>query len=96
MVRELKAQGREVEFFNINAADEDKRGEVMDHIQRRLTESGEKIRILMHSLAFGTLKPFLAAQGFHVAAVSSASRAGCCRPSRRTSLPSFGDTTTIC
>ncbi len=63
LVRELKAQGREVEFFNINAADEDKRGEVLDHIQRRLTDSGEKIRILMHSLAFGTLKPYIGREG---------------------------------
>lgn len=63
LVKSLKAKGREVEFFNLNAADEAKRGEVLDHIQRRLSESGETVRVLIHSLAFGTLKPFVGVEG---------------------------------
>jgi NAD(P)-dependent dehydrogenase (short-subunit alcohol dehydrogenase family) len=58
---EIKAFGREAWFFNINAADESKRREVCDEIQRRFKERGkdENLRILLHSLAFGSLKPFI-------------------------------------
>jgi len=63
IVRAIKQSGRDVEFFNLNAADESKRGEVLDHIARRLGESGEKVRVLVHSLAFGTLKPYVGAEG---------------------------------
>ena len=58
-VREL---GREAWFFNANAADPDKRAEVLNEISRRFTEraQGEQLRILLHSIAFGTLKPFIA------------------------------------
>ncbi len=51
--------GQEALFFNINAADENKRREVLDEVKSRFENSGEKIRVLMHSLAFGTLKPFI-------------------------------------
>ena len=56
---EIKAKGREALFFNVNAADPDKRREVLDAFQSR---SGRPfpIRVLVHSLAFGTLKPFIA------------------------------------
>jgi NAD(P)-dependent dehydrogenase (short-subunit alcohol dehydrogenase family) len=59
---EIKAVGREAWFFNINAADESKRREVCDEIARRFEErgKGETLRILLHSLAFGSLKPFIA------------------------------------
>ena len=50
---EIKALGREALFFNVNASDEAKRAEVLDAL------SGKKIRVFLHSLAFGTLKPFL-------------------------------------
>ncbi|HUP20282.1 MAG TPA: SDR family oxidoreductase [Gemmatimonadota bacterium] len=63
IVKAIKQSGRDVEFFNLNAADESKRGEVIDHIARRLGESGEKVRVLMHSLAFGTLKPYVGTEG---------------------------------
>jgi NAD(P)-dependent dehydrogenase (short-subunit alcohol dehydrogenase family) len=59
---EIKAFGREAWFFNINAADEEKRREVCDEVQRRFKErgKGENLRIFLHSLAFGSLKPFIA------------------------------------
>lgn len=59
---EIKAKGREALFFNVNAADPEKRREVLDAFTERHGELGEvaPIRVLMHSLAFGTLKPFLA------------------------------------
>jgi NAD(P)-dependent dehydrogenase (short-subunit alcohol dehydrogenase family) len=49
-------------FFNINAADETKRKEVLKEIKS--TSQGKPIiKILMHSLAFGTLKPFIPQNG---------------------------------
>src|ERR1051326_8389561 len=51
IVGEIRAMGRKAEFFNVNAADEEKRRMVCDDIASR----GAKVRVLMHSLAFGTL-----------------------------------------
>lgn len=63
-VEEIKAKiteaGRQALFFNVNAADEGKRNETLDAVARALGERGEKIRVLVHSLAFGTLKPYWA------------------------------------
>src|SRR5262249_19694720 len=58
---EIKAFGREAWFFNINAADELKRREVCDEIQQRFRKRGknENLRVILHSLAFGSLKPFV-------------------------------------
>ncbi|HMJ16197.1 MAG TPA: SDR family oxidoreductase [Polyangiaceae bacterium] len=57
----IREFGREAWFFNANAADPDKRAEVLNEIARRFGErgSGEQLRILLHSIAFGTLKPFI-------------------------------------
>ncbi|HEV8309228.1 MAG TPA: SDR family oxidoreductase [Methylomirabilota bacterium] len=59
---EIRRRGREALFFNVNAADPDRRTEVLDALQRHLETRGEpgQLRVLLHSLAFGTLKPFLA------------------------------------
>jgi NAD(P)-dependent dehydrogenase (short-subunit alcohol dehydrogenase family) len=58
----IRALGREVRFFNVNAADEEKRGEVAGEIERVLRERGEpgQLRVLLHSLAFGTLRLYIA------------------------------------
>jgi NAD(P)-dependent dehydrogenase (short-subunit alcohol dehydrogenase family) len=58
----IRQHGRESLFFNVNAADPERRTEVLDAIQRRLGERAETgdLRVLVHSLAFGTLKPFVA------------------------------------
>ena len=57
----IRERGREAWFFNVNAADAEKRPEVLDEVARRFRERGksERIRILLHSLAFGTLKPLV-------------------------------------
>jgi len=57
-VREL---GREAWFFNVNAADAERRTEVLAEVTKRFAErgKGERIRVLLHSLAFGTLRPFV-------------------------------------
>lgn len=61
IVGEIKAAGRETRFFNINAADPEKRAEALDEMARTLEARGERgqVRVLLHSLAFGTLKPYI-------------------------------------
>lgn len=61
IIKEIEKAGRKAVFYNINAADAIKRQETLDDIQERLnSEDGGLVRILVHSLAFGTLKPFIA------------------------------------
>ena len=57
----IQAEGREAVFFNVNAADEAKRGSVIAAIGDHLRPRDEKVRVLLHSLAFGALKPLTGA-----------------------------------
>jgi enoyl-[acyl-carrier protein] reductase III len=59
---EVRRQGRQALFFNVNAADPDRRKEVLDALERELDQRDERgrLRVLFHSLAFGTLRPFVA------------------------------------
>ncbi len=57
---EIEKAGRKALFFNVNAADPEKRREVLDRVETALKEEDSFIRVLLHSLAFGTLKPFIA------------------------------------
>ena len=50
--------GREAVFFNMNAADDEKRREVIDKIRADSSEVG----VLLHSLAFGALRPLVGVQ----------------------------------
>jgi NAD(P)-dependent dehydrogenase (short-subunit alcohol dehydrogenase family) len=58
---QIRAAGREAVFFNANAADAEKRQEILNEMQTRLASAGRPgmVRVLLHSLAFGTLKPFI-------------------------------------
>ncbi|MEB2311961.1 MAG: SDR family oxidoreductase [Sorangiineae bacterium] len=58
LTAEIRALGREAWFFNVNAADDDKRAEVLAEVSRRFAERGrgEQVRVLLHSIAFGTLR----------------------------------------
>lgn len=48
-------------FFNVNAADEKNRKEVLNTLKTEFEKTqGSYVRVLMHSLAFGTLKPYIA------------------------------------
>jgi enoyl-[acyl-carrier-protein] reductase (NADH) len=60
---DIEAAGRPAVFFNVNASSEDKRKEVIDTIQATLGNSppNPPVTVLMHSLAFGTLKSFVGA-----------------------------------
>ncbi|GBD39312.1 Enoyl-[acyl-carrier-protein] reductase [NADPH] FabL [bacterium HR37] len=57
----IKEKGRQAVFFNINASDSEKRRETIDHIEQVLKENQNPsgIKIMLHSLAFGTLKPYI-------------------------------------
>ncbi len=59
LVEELKSKGVKVKYFNTNAADDRKRAKVIEEIKELLAKEGGKIKVLMHSLAFGTLKPYI-------------------------------------
>src|SRR5512139_1025643 len=59
---EIQRTGRQTMFFNVNAADPDRRAEVIHSIQK-IAQSDpdfEGVCAMLHSLAFGTLKPYLA------------------------------------
>ena len=61
ILAEMKAMGREAVFFNVNAADAEKRQEVLDQVEKVLADRGEPggVTVLMHSLAFGALRPYI-------------------------------------
>src|SRR5439155_19746759 len=52
LVTDIKALGRQAYFFNINAADEEKRAEVSSEMERILRERNEmgRVRVMLHSL----------------------------------------------
>jgi enoyl-[acyl-carrier protein] reductase III len=58
----IRGLGRECEFFNFNAADEEKRKECVEKIRQRVTKDADTLRVLMHSLAWGALKPLAGAE----------------------------------
>jgi enoyl-[acyl-carrier protein] reductase III len=53
--RDLEGMGRKTQFFNVNAADEEKRNEVLAELSKQKLN----VAVLLHSLAFGTLKPYI-------------------------------------
>jgi NAD(P)-dependent dehydrogenase (short-subunit alcohol dehydrogenase family) len=54
----IEAAGRRFLPFNMNAANPDRRREALDKMAEVLDGAG--FRVFLHSLAFGTLKPFIA------------------------------------
>lgn len=62
VIADIENMGRQAVFFNTNAADARKRGRVVAQI-REVLESNrgpQTIHLMMHSLAFGTLLPYIA------------------------------------
>ncbi|MGH9721515.1 MAG: SDR family oxidoreductase [Bryobacteraceae bacterium] len=53
----IRTSGGEAVFFNTNAADDDRRKEVIEHIRA----AGTPVRVILHSIAFGALKPLAGA-----------------------------------
>jgi enoyl-[acyl-carrier protein] reductase III len=64
VIADVEALGRRAVFFNKNAADARKRGQILDKMQEALGESEPSgvIHVMLHSLAFGTLLPFIPAE----------------------------------
>lgn len=58
LVAAIEGAGVEAKFFNMNAADGEKREAALDEMRRTMAD-GDDIGMLMHSLAFGTLRPFV-------------------------------------
>jgi enoyl-[acyl-carrier protein] reductase III len=61
IVEAIQAMGRDVLFFNINAADAAKRAEALHSMQEHWKKKGGQhfIKAFLHSVAFGSLKPYL-------------------------------------
>jgi NAD(P)-dependent dehydrogenase (short-subunit alcohol dehydrogenase family) len=55
---DVQARGRRALFFNVNAVDADARAQVLEGIAKA-SEGGPRVRVLLHSLAFGTLRPLV-------------------------------------
>jgi enoyl-[acyl-carrier protein] reductase III len=58
----IRAMGRESQFYNGNASDDEIRQDIMSQLHQRLTEPPGVLRVLMHSLAWGSLKPLAGAE----------------------------------
>lgn len=62
IISDLQAEGVQVKYFNENAAREKTRKKVLSDI-REDPEEKPQIQVFLHSLAFGTLKPYVADEG---------------------------------
>ena len=58
-IEDIKGMGVEADFYNLNAADDVKRTETLDKIKEKFDGSDSTIRVMVHSLAFGSLKKFI-------------------------------------
>lgn len=58
----IRAAGREAVFFNMNAADDEKRADALAQIRAVFEKAPGTVRALLHSLAFGALKPLVGAE----------------------------------
>lgn len=60
IMKKIERTGQKAVFFNMNAADQLKRNDILDEIKERFaTKEHPHINVLIHSLAFGALKPFI-------------------------------------
>ena len=60
IVEEIKSTGSEVKFYNVNVADAGKRQEVIADIKDVVKQDGSHVKVMIHSVAFGTLKRYVA------------------------------------
>ena len=62
IISKIEAAGGKHLFFNANAADDIKREEITAELKEKF-DNKAVIKVLMHSLAFGSLKPFISRDG---------------------------------
>jgi enoyl-[acyl-carrier protein] reductase III len=57
----IRQKGCEALFFNVNAADADRRSEAIQACREAITKAptSSGIQLMLHSLAFGTMKPYI-------------------------------------
>jgi NAD(P)-dependent dehydrogenase (short-subunit alcohol dehydrogenase family) len=61
VIADVEAAGRRAVFFNTNAADARRRRRVLERITEILADDpAGSLHLMMHSLAFGSLKPYIA------------------------------------
>ena len=61
IIKTIEKYGRKTIFVNINAADPLRRMDILDELKEMDTQKTPlKFHVLVHSLAFGTLRPFIA------------------------------------
>src|SRR6185369_392605 len=58
----IRALGRETLFFNCNASDDEMRQNCIQTMTERIADPPGVLRVLMHSLAFGVLRPLAGAE----------------------------------
>ena len=63
LVSDIESVGRTALFFNGNAADDAFRQETIESMQETLQQQGGQITVMMHSLAFGTLRELVPSEG---------------------------------
>lgn len=56
IIEKIRQRGVVAEFHNVNAADAEKRSQILAHYREKYPNA--QVQILVHSLAFGTLKPY--------------------------------------
>ncbi len=59
IVEEIKSIGSEVRFYNVNVAAPEKRQEVIGDIKEVIQQDGSRVKVMIHSVAFGTLKNYV-------------------------------------
>lgn len=57
---DVEKAGRQAVFFNKNVADDRNREEIIGAIGEQLNSSRGSIQVMLHTVAFGNLKPFIA------------------------------------
>ncbi len=62
LIDDLKREDVPVVFHNGNAASDDERSASLDALQEAMGE-GDHVQVLLHSLAFGTLRPLFPSEG---------------------------------
>ena len=61
IIKKIERTGQKALFFNMNAADQLRRNDTLDEIKDMFATKKDiqQINVVLHSLAFGTLKPFI-------------------------------------